>query len=104
MLLCQTMEEIKYREYVRHVGRWMKEGVYEVVGRSQTFRVTVQDVSHGDDVRTDFGKTMDEAHKRTVDKLFNTVCSEKVKEVISEYGCGCKKEDKAVLCKKHGRY
>ena len=25
-------------------------------------------------------------------------------EYVSVYGCGCKKEDKVVLCKKHGRY
>ena len=68
---------INYREYVRHAGKYLKPGVFEVVGRDCELRVTVERLS---DVSS---------------------LSETVKYEESVYGCGCKR-GLIKHCNKHG--
>ena len=75
---------LSIREFTRNIYKYMKVGEYVVTkGGKKAFVVTIKEYE-GDNVVTP--------------KVIM------LNKLIDEYGCGCKKVEGQVMCKKHGRY
>lgn len=77
---------IKYREFVRHAGKYVKAGVV-IELEDRDFDIVCQTKSPGKELeRVNHSMTNSELNKKTYDT----------------HACGCKKGD-SYLCKKHHR-
>ena len=102
--------EINKREFQRHVGKYIKEGIYKVeVSDSAVIIECLSDNNMSDSSRI----VSDKPRKRqTGYHMQHRIIKKKedVKEAVRElvtnemrYGCGCEKVSGKNLCPKHGR-
>ena len=92
--------EVGIREFTRNVYRYMKDGGRYVVTSNgkAVYDVTIMPVGV---------VTVDEPVEHEYVSKAPIGIDEKgkpmMKKVYDRYGCGCRKEEKDRLCKKHGR-
>lgn len=101
------MERIGRREFLLHPYKYLKNGSFIITNRGKDQLIINIESTDSGELKVVTKEINDLVNvKYKLDKIMvnNYEQWNSKKEIKNEYGCGCDKVDKKILCPKHARY
>ena len=89
------MDKVSKREFLHHIAKYLKPGKVILTNRGKDEYVITIECCNNKDVIT----STNVITKKVVSSPLDAVTI----EIVSRYGCGCKKTEGKYLCPKHSR-